>query len=178
MQVKQHVRATPHTAAVHDWAWRLGEPKGQERQAPGVGDFRNHLKTALEGGDDNKYGENLGLYCEVLMERPWELSQKNHHHSGLWKPFRYAGEVIPVVAAAAAAARRASGLNSVALVALEPDEPVETVTVDDLPVGCAPRPRLQVVHDPATFAETGKPVAQYRRSGGTKKGQHHAFASE
>src|SRR5258705_11415665 len=68
--------------------------------------------------------------------------------------------------------------RSVALVALEPDEPVETVTVDDLPIGCAPRPRLQVVHDPATFAETGKPVAQSRGSGSTKQGQHHAFGSE
>jgi hypothetical protein len=49
---------------------------------------------------------------------------------------------------------------SVALVAFEPDEPVETVPVDDLPVGCAPWPRLQVVHDPATFGQTGEPVAQ------------------
>src|SRR5215469_7305844 len=57
-------------------------------------------------------------------------------------------------------ARCAFGLNSVTLVALEPDEPVETVTVDDLPVGCAPRPLLQVVHDPAAFAEPGKPGAQ------------------
>jgi hypothetical protein len=51
-------------------------------------------------------------------------------------------------------ARRAFGLNSVALVALEPDEPVETVTVDDLSVGGAPRPRLQVVHDPAALSLT------------------------
>src|ERR1700739_3945183 len=36
--------------------------------------------------------------------------------------------------------------RSVAFVTPEPDEPVETVTVDDLPVGCAPRPLLQVVH--------------------------------
>ena len=67
---------------------------------------------------------------------------------------------------------------SAALVTLEPNEPVETVTIDDLPIGCAPRPRLQVVHDPATFAEAGKPVPQYRRSGRTKKGQHHALGSE
>jgi hypothetical protein len=55
---------------------------------------------------------------------------------------------------------------------------METVTIDDLPIGCAPWPCLQVVHDPATFAEAGKPVAQYRRSGRTKKGQHYALGSE
>ncbi len=72
----------------------------------------------------------------------------------------------------------ASSRPSVALVVLEPDEPVETVTVDDLPVGCAPWPRLEVVHDPATLGETGKPVAQSRGSGSTKQGKHHAFGSE
>src|SRR5580698_1019728 len=50
--------------------------------------------------------------------------------------------------------------DSAGLVALESDEPVEAVTVDDLPVGCAPWPLLQVVHDAAAFAETGEPVAQ------------------
>jgi len=30
--------------------------------------------------------------------------------------------------------------------------------VDDLPIGCAPQPRLQVVHDPAAFAETENQV--------------------
>src|SRR5215475_5132357 len=65
-----------------------------------------------------------------------------------------------------------------ALVALEPDEPVEPVTVDDLPIGCTPRPLLQVVHDPAPFAETGKPGAQSRGSGRAQQGQHHAFGSD
>ena len=37
------------------------------------------------------------------------------------------------------------------LVVLEPNEPVETVTIDDLSVGCTPGPLLQVVHDPATL---------------------------
>src|SRR5215471_11397629 len=67
---------------------------------------------------------------------------------------------------------------SVALVALEPDEPVETVTIDDLPIGCTPRPHLQVVHHPAAFGETGEPVTQSRGSGSAKQGQHHAFGSE
>ena len=68
--------------------------------------------------------------------------------------------------------------RSVALVALESDEPMETVPVDDLPIGCAPWPRLQVVHDPATFGQTGEPVAEGRGSGSSKQGQHHAFGSE
>ena len=56
------------------------------------------------------------------------------------------------------AARKAGApaRRSAALVALEPDEPVETVAVTDLPVGCAPRPPLRVVHDPAAFAETAR----------------------
>ena len=41
-----------------------------------------------------------------------------------------------------------------------------------------PRPHLQVVHDPAAFGETGKPVTQSLGSGSTKQGQHHAFGSE
>src|ERR1700689_5832126 len=65
--------------------------------------------------------------------------------------------------------------RSVALVALESDQPVETVPVDDLPVGCAPWPSLQVIHDPATFGQTGEPVAQGRGSGSAKQGQHQAF---
>ena len=46
---------------------------------------------------------------------------------------------------------------------------METVTVDDLAVGCAPGPRLQVIHDPATFGEAGEPVAEYGRAGRTKQ---------
>src|SRR6202042_1756152 len=69
------------------------------------------------------------------------------------------------------------GRHSAAL-ALEPDEPAEAVTVDDLPIGCAPRPLLQVVQDPATLAETGKPGAQSRGIGGAQQGQHQAFAAQ
>jgi hypothetical protein len=72
----------------------------------------------------------------------------------------------------------AGEIHATSVARLEPDEPVETVAVDDLAVGCAPRPRLQVVHDPATFAETGEPVAQSRGSGRAKQGQHHAFGLE
>ena len=36
----------------------------------------------------------------------------------------------------------------------------------------------KVVHDPATFAKTGKPGAQGRGSGSAKQGQHQAFGSQ
>ncbi len=59
--------------------------------------------------------------------------------------------------------------RSVAPVALEPDEPVQAVAVDDLPVGGPPGPHLQVFHDPATVGEVGEPLAQGRRTGGTEQ---------
>ena len=68
--------------------------------------------------------------------------------------------------------------HSVAFVALETDKPVDSITIDDLPIGRAPRPLLQVLHDPATFAQTGKPCTQGRRIGGTQESQHHALGSE
>lgn len=40
-----------------------------------------------------------------------------------------------------------------------------------------PRPRLQVVHNPAAFTETRKPGTQSRGIGSAKQGQHQAFAS-
>src|ERR1700684_2097395 len=55
--------------------------------------------------------------------------------------------------------------RSVALVVLESDQPVETVPVDDLPIGCAPWPSLQVIHDPGTFGQPGEPVAHGRGHG-------------
>lgn len=47
---------------------------------------------------------------------------------------------------------------SVVLAILEPDEPAQTVPVDHLAIGCSPRPRLKVVHDPAAFRELGEPA--------------------
>lgn len=70
-------------------------------RAPGGNVFEHDLSVALAGAEDFEYRKNLGLQSRFLMERAWELSEKAHHHSGLWKPFRYAGEVIPVVAAGA-----------------------------------------------------------------------------
>ncbi len=41
--------------------------------------------------------------------------------------------------------------DSVGVAGLEPDEPVQTVPVDYLTVGCSPGTRLQIIHNPATF---------------------------
>jgi len=64
------------------------------------------------------------------------------------------------------------------LVVLEADKPVEAETVDELSIGIAPWPFLQVLNDPATFAETGKPLAQRRRVSSAQKSQHQAFRPE
>jgi hypothetical protein len=61
------------------------------------------------------------------------------------------------------------------LVALEPQKPVETVAVDDLPIRCAPGSLLQVVDDLSTFREAKEPLAQSGGCGGTEQRQHHAF---
>lgn len=55
---------------------------------------------------------------------------------------------------------------------------MEAVTVDDLAVGCTPRPCLQVRRDLTAFAETGKPLAQCQWSGCTKKGQLYTLGPE
>lgn len=42
-------------------------------------------------------------------------------------------------------------MPSVAVVIFEADEPVQSVPIDHLTVGCSSRPHLQVVHDLAAF---------------------------
>ena len=65
-----------------------------------------------------------------------------------------------------------------ALVILETDQPVQAVPVDDLAVGCAPRPHLEVIDHPAALAEPGEPVLQGRGVGGAEQGQHQSLASQ
>lgn len=40
---------------------------------------------------------------------------------------------------------------------------MEAVPLDDLPVGSAPRPSLQLIDDPAARGETGEPASEGRR---------------
>jgi hypothetical protein len=77
-----------------------------------------------------------------------------------------------------AAAKSVRRLGVQSLAALEPDEPLETVTVDDLAIGCAPRPYLEVIHHPAALGEPGEPVLQGRGVSGAQQGQHQSLASE
>ena len=47
---------------------------------------------------------------------------------------------------------------SVAVVNLESDEPVQSVPIDYLTVGCSPRSLLQVIHNPSAFREPSEPL--------------------
>ena len=64
------------------------------------------------------------------------------------------------------------------LAILESDKPVKAVPVDDLAIGCAPRPYLEVIHDLTALGEPGEPVLQGRGVSGAQQGQHHSLASE
>jgi len=55
---------------------------------------------------------------------------------------------------------------------------VQAVPVDDLAIGCAPRPYLEVIDDPAALGEPGEPVLQGRGVYGAEQGQHQPLASE
>ena len=52
------------------------------------------------------------------------------------------------------------------------------MTIDDLAIGCTPRPLLQILHDLASFTEPGEPPAESRGAGGPQEGDHHAFDSD
>jgi hypothetical protein len=76
-----------------------GEPKPwrpPEREA-----FEQRLRAALAGAEDEEYRANLGIQCWLFMGRVWQRRQKAAQGRSLWNPIRYAGAVIPVVAAGA-----------------------------------------------------------------------------
>jgi len=75
-------------------------------------------------------------------------------------------------------ARLSSVTRLSVLVVLESDKPVKAVPVDDLAVGCAPRPYLEVIHELAALGEPGEPVLQGRDVSSAEQGQHHSLASE
>lgn len=63
--------------------------------------FEQRLRTALAGAEDEEYRTNLGIQCWLFMSRVWQRRQKAAQGRSLWNPIRYAGAVIPVVAAGA-----------------------------------------------------------------------------
>lgn len=56
---------------------------------------------ALADASDRQYRTNLGLQCWTFMERVWVRRTNAVHARSQWNLFRYAGSVIPVVAAGA-----------------------------------------------------------------------------
>ena len=49
-------------------------------------------------------------------------------------------------------------------VVLEPDQPMQAVPVDDLPVPCVPRPLLQIIDDVAALGQTQEQVRRVEGS--------------
>jgi hypothetical protein len=71
--------------------WRPPEPEA----------FEQRLRIALAGAEDEEYRINLGIQCWLFMDRVWQRRVKASQGRSLWNPIRYAGAVIPVVAAGA-----------------------------------------------------------------------------
>jgi hypothetical protein len=63
--------------------------------------FERRLYQALAGADDVEYRANLGIQCWTFMGRVWQRRTNAHDARAKWNPVRYAGSVIPVVAAGA-----------------------------------------------------------------------------
>jgi hypothetical protein len=59
------------------------------------------LDEALTDADDREYRANLGLHCWTFMDRAWSRRLNAAHARSQWNLFRYAGAVIPVIAAGA-----------------------------------------------------------------------------
>lgn len=65
-------------------------------------EFNLNLKKALAGCVNNiEYRTNVGSQCWILMDRAWYRRTTAVSTRRRWTPFRYAAEVIPVVAAGA-----------------------------------------------------------------------------
>jgi hypothetical protein len=84
-----------------------GEALAHENIAeqPGTPPARDHfekrLRQALTGIDDIEYRVNIGMQCWTFMLRVWQRRTNAQNARKQWNPIRYAGTVIPVVAAGA-----------------------------------------------------------------------------
>jgi hypothetical protein len=70
-------------------------------RSPPREEFEERLRRALGEADDLEYRENLGIQCWLFMGRVWQRKDKAARGRSQWNPIRYAGAVIPVVAAGA-----------------------------------------------------------------------------
>jgi hypothetical protein len=68
---------------------------------PSREEFMARLDEALTDAGDRPYRTNLGLQCWTFMDRVWSRRTNAVHARSQWNLFRYAGAVIPVVAAGA-----------------------------------------------------------------------------
>jgi hypothetical protein len=66
---------------------------------PTLEEFQKRLDYALTRADDTDYRTNAGLQCWIFMERAWQRRVKATNARSLWNPIRFAGAVIPVLAA-------------------------------------------------------------------------------
>ena len=73
----------------------------QSWSPPSREEFMARLEEALTDAGDRQYRTNLGLQCWTFMDRVWSRRTSAVHARSQWNLFRYAGAVIPVVAAGA-----------------------------------------------------------------------------
>jgi hypothetical protein len=76
-------------------------PRQQPWSPPTREEFEARLGEALSGLADAQYRANLGLQCWTFMDRVWSRRTNAAKARSQWNLFRYAGAVIPVVAAGA-----------------------------------------------------------------------------
>jgi hypothetical protein len=68
---------------------------------PLLEEFKARLDKALADATDRQYRTNIGWQCWTFMERVWARRTNAVQARKQWNLFRYAGSVIPVVAAGA-----------------------------------------------------------------------------
>ena len=73
----------------------------QSWSPPSREEFLARLGEALADAGDRQVRTNLGLQCWTFMDRVWSRRTSAVHARSQWTLFRYAGAVIPVVAAGA-----------------------------------------------------------------------------
>lgn len=68
---------------------------------PSRDEFKARLDEALAQADDRTYRVNVGWQCWTFMDRTWYRRTNAAQARSQWNTFRYAGAVIPVIAAGA-----------------------------------------------------------------------------
>jgi hypothetical protein len=79
----------------------IGTAKQQPWSPPTREEFDARLNEALTDAADRQYRANVGMQCWTFMDRVWSRRTNAARARSQWDWFRYAGSVIPVVAAGA-----------------------------------------------------------------------------